>query len=125
MIIKESIRKFCVECAGGPRAVHDCQGDFLNSDPCPELCKNRRIMGGFRPGAAENGIAGNRAMFKDRNKINRNNSEWRNFKDPGEIDDLMSLALRDLKRKFNEPDESRFEKVLDPNGYPDSGHRSE
>ncbi len=60
-------------------------------------------------------------MFQDRNDLNKENAAWTVINDPVEIDDLMSLALRDLKRKFDESIESRFEQSLDLTDYPGPG----
>lgn len=62
-------------------------------------------------------------MYKDRNDLNKENQGWKIINDAAEMDDLLNLALlRDLKRKFDESLESRFEKILSWDGYPDTDY---
>ena len=51
-------------------------------------------------------------MNQDRNEKEPKNAVWQVVNDPAEMDDLMGLALRDLRKKFDASMESRFEKIL-------------
>ena len=64
-------------------------------------------------------------MNQDRNEKSQENPAWKVVNDSAELDDLLNLALRDLKRKFDQSFETKFEKTLSWDGYPEPDQGSE